>query len=105
MLFQSPPVPLEQTPEGVIQIIGSRVSLDSVIFAFKQGETPESIAESYTTVALADVYAVIAYYLHRQAEIDAYLEAGERRQDEIRQELENRFGKHPTRDELLRRPR
>jgi uncharacterized protein (DUF433 family) len=45
---------------GVLRVNGTRVSLDSVIFAFNEGSTPEEIAQQYTTLNLADIYAVIS---------------------------------------------
>lgn len=52
---------------------GTRVTLDTLVAAFDAGATAEEIAQQYPSVALADVYAVIAYYLLHQPEIQAYL--------------------------------
>ena len=55
-------------------IEGARVSLDSVVLAFLQGLSPETIAaECFPTLSLEQVYGAIAYYLANRAEIDAYL--------------------------------
>ena len=58
-------------------ITGSRVSLDSVIYAFLRGASPESIAHSFPLITLEDVYGAITFYLAHQEEIDAYLQEGE----------------------------
>jgi uncharacterized protein (DUF433 family) len=52
---------------------GSRVSLDSIVYAFLNGQTAESIAQSFPVLNLEQVYGAITYYLGHRAEIDAYL--------------------------------
>jgi|SRR4051794_21386143 uncharacterized protein (DUF433 family) len=52
---------------------GSRVSLASVVYAWKEGFSPESIREEFPSLQLEQVYGAITYYLAHQAEIDAYL--------------------------------
>ena len=58
-------------------IAGTRVSLDSVVYAFWNGQTAEGIAQSFPVLALEQVYGSIAFYLANRAEIDAYLVAAE----------------------------
>lgn len=55
--------------------IGSRVSLDSVVYQFLQGESPEGIAQAFPSLSLVQVYGGVAYYLERRGEIDAHLKA------------------------------
>jgi uncharacterized protein (DUF433 family) len=71
--------------EGGYRIKGTRVSLDSVVYAFLRGASPEGIAESFPVLTLEEVYGAITYYLGHQAEIDAYLEEGDREFEAIRQ--------------------
>ena len=54
-------------------IAGTRISLDSIVYAFRQGESPETICQNFELLGLEEVYGAIAYYLANQAEIDAYL--------------------------------
>src|SRR5262249_38014449 len=54
-------------------ISGTRVSLDSVVYAFWGGQTPESIAQSFPTLTLEQVYGAIAFYLAHRDEIDRSL--------------------------------
>jgi hypothetical protein len=68
------------------------VLAELVIRAFQDGATPEAIAQRYPTATLADVYAVIAYYLHHRQEVDAYLAAREQRAQEVRQYIERHQG-------------
>jgi uncharacterized protein (DUF433 family) len=59
--------------EGNYFIRGSRVSLDSVVYGFLDGESPETILDNFPTLTLEQVYGAIAYYLGHHAAIDAYL--------------------------------
>ena len=59
------------------RIAGTRVSLDSVVYGFWNGESPESITQSFPALTLEQVYGAIAYYLDHQNEIDAYIKQGE----------------------------
>ena len=43
-------------------------------------------------MTLADIYAVIAYYLRHREEIEAYLDAREQRAEEVHQHLERHQG-------------
>ena len=58
---------------------GTRVSLDSIVYAFVSGESAEAIAQAFPVLRLEQVYGAIAFYLAHRDEIDRYLEA--RRQD------------------------
>ncbi len=64
--------------DGGLYVAGTRVSLDSVVISFKEGDTPEQIVQSFSTLTLAQVYGLIAYYLENQRTIDEYIAAGER---------------------------
>jgi uncharacterized protein (DUF433 family) len=60
--------------DGGYWITGSRVSLDSIVLAFLQGLSPETIAgECFQTLTLEQTYGAIAYYLAHRSEVDAYL--------------------------------
>ena len=54
-------------------IAGTRVSLDSVVYAFLEGLSPESIMESFDTLTLEEVYGALTFYLGHRDDIDAYL--------------------------------
>jgi uncharacterized protein (DUF433 family) len=66
--------------------------VDLVIRAFQDGATSEAIAQRYPTATLADIYAVIAYYLRHREEIEAYLQEREQRAQEVRQRIERHQG-------------
>lgn len=59
---------------GGYRVTGTRVSLDSIVYGFLEGQTAEGIAQSFPVVSLEQVYGAIAYYLAHRAEIDAYLQ-------------------------------
>jgi uncharacterized protein (DUF433 family) len=62
--------------EGGYFIAGSRVSLDSVAYAFLRGESPEGIVDSFPTLSLEQVFGAVAFYLANRSRIDAYLRDG-----------------------------
>lgn len=96
-------IPLETDADGVMRVGQTRVTLDTVVTAFKDGATAEEIAQQYPTVALADVYYVIGYYLRRRDEVDAYL--GKRRKDAdvLQGRMEARFNPVGIRERLMAR--
>jgi uncharacterized protein (DUF433 family) len=58
---------------GVYRVGDTRVMLDSVVAAFHQGHSPETIQQQYPALSLEAVYGSIAYYLAHASEVDAYL--------------------------------
>ncbi|MCA1592750.1 MAG: DUF433 domain-containing protein [Acidobacteria bacterium] len=105
MSLSSTTVPLSTDQSGVMRVGETRVSLDSVVFAFNDGATPEEIVQQYTTLNLADVYAVVSYYLQHPAEVEDYLERRGTQRLELRKEVEARFDPRGIRERLLARER
>jgi uncharacterized protein (DUF433 family) len=68
------------------RVARTRVSLDSIVYSFWNGESPESIVQSFPTLTLEQVYGAIAYYLDHQDEIDEYIRQGEADYDARREE-------------------
>jgi uncharacterized protein (DUF433 family) len=65
--------------DGGYYVAGVRISLDSIVYAFNRGESPERILEEFPLLdKVSRVYGAIAFYLDHQAEIDKYLEDTER---------------------------
>lgn len=81
--------PLIQEADGTVRITGSRVTLDTIIGGFQKGATAEQIQDSFPSLSLAQIYGAIAYYLDREADVEAYL--GERRAEAeaIKHEIES----------------
>ena len=69
-------------------VIDTRISLDSVVYAFQSGQSPESIVQSFPLLTLEQVYGAIAFYLANRADIDAYLAAEETAFDAMPQPLQ-----------------
>jgi uncharacterized protein (DUF433 family) len=63
---------------GGYYVAGTRVSLDSVVYCFNEGRSPEAIHEDFPLLKRAQIYGAIAFYLDHQAEIDQYLARSER---------------------------
>lgn len=81
-------VPMRMDEHGKIRVGSSNVLLELVIRAFQQGETPEGIVDSYSSLDLADVYAVISYYLTHRPEINDYMHQADAHADQIQHEIE-----------------
>lgn len=104
-MSQSTTVPLSTDEAGVLRVAGTRVSLDSVIYAFDEGATPEEIAQDFPTLDLAVIYSVIGYYLQNRAEVERYLEQRKVLREELKEEIESRFNSRGLRERLLSRKR
>ncbi len=97
-------VPLRTDEDGTIRVGKSRVILDLIIYAFRRGETPETIVDQFPTLALPDVYLVVGYYLQNRDMVDDYIRQRETEAEEQRREFEKRFPpKTLTREMLLAR--
>jgi len=81
-------VPLRTDEQGVIRVGETRVTLLTVVNRYRVGDTPEMIHQGFPTVSLADIYAVIAYYLAHQDEVDMYIHKIEAEAERQRQEYE-----------------
>lgn len=97
------PLPLHVDEAGVVRVGGTRVALDSVVAAFRLGETAESIVERYPTLRLADVYQVLGYYLLHRDAVDAYVARREREAGRLREKIEADFDPTGLRARLLAR--
>lgn len=62
-----------RTDEYGVMRVGRKISLDSVVYAFREGAAPETIRREYPLLTLEQVYGAIAYYLAHQREVDEYL--------------------------------
>ena len=83
--------------EGVYYVAGTRVSLDSLVYAFRRGESPETIRQNFEVLQLEEVYGAVAYYLANQVEIDGYLAR------QLEESEENRLFAEPLPFELCQK--
>ena len=97
------PAPVAYDADGVLRVRGTRVRLDTVVGAFQLGATAEEIAQQYPAVDLPTAYAVIAFYLRRRPEVDAYLAAQAAVGESGRAAAEARFDPAGLRERLLAR--
>lgn len=79
--------PLHEDKTGAIRVGNSRVLLETVIRAFQDGASAESIVNRYSTLNLSDVYSTIAYYLRHQDTVEIYLSQREELAESVQQRL------------------
>ena len=103
LVINAEPIPLEMDTDGIVHVRGTRVTLDTVVAAFKEGAAPEEIVYQYPVLNLADMYAVIAYYLQRRPAVEAYLHQRQKQADEVQKQNKARFDPHGIRERLLAR--
>ncbi|MEL6159300.1 MAG: DUF433 domain-containing protein [Cyanobacteria bacterium J06627_32] len=82
--------PYVEYRDGGYWVGSTRISLDSVVYSFLNGESPESIAQNFPLLSLEDVYGVIAFYLANRELIDTYLEEGEAEFQQLRHHCRER---------------
>jgi uncharacterized protein (DUF433 family) len=103
LIISAEPVPLAADADGVVRVGGIRVTFDTVVAAFNEGATAEEIVQQYPSLHLADMYAVIGYYLRRRMEVPTYLRQRRENADDTRRENEACFDPEGVRGRLLAR--
>jgi uncharacterized protein (DUF433 family) len=101
--FATEIIPLRKDEFGLIRVVGSRVTLDTIIHTFKAGASAEEVLDQYPSLTLPDVYMVIGYYLRHRNEVETYLAERARVEEEIRRQDEARFDRRGIREMLLAR--
>jgi uncharacterized protein (DUF433 family) len=102
-VIHADPVPLRIDADGEVRVGGTRLLLDLVVQAIREGIAPETIVQMYSSLQLADVHAVIAYYLRHQPEVDEYLRRREQEAEQVRQQNLARFLPDGVRERLVAR--
>jgi uncharacterized protein (DUF433 family) len=103
LFIEAEPIPLTVDPDGVIRVLHTRVTLDTVVYAFADGATAEEIVGRYPALDLGDVYAVIGYILRHRDQVDAYLQKRQAQADAVRKENESKFPPLGIRERLAAR--
>jgi uncharacterized protein (DUF433 family) len=78
-----------RTPEirhGKPHIAGTGITVHRVVIWYKQGYSPEEIADEYEHLTLAQVYAALTYYHANQTEIETDLAAEDSEIERLEQE-------------------
>lgn len=81
-------VPLRLDEEGTIRLKDSRLTLDVILEAYQEGASPVTIAGWFDSLTLADVYAILGFYLSNKEQVDEYLHRREQEAEEIRRQIE-----------------
>ena len=87
LTLQADPVPIREEADGTLRVGQTRVLLEMVVDAFEDGATPETIVQSYSSLRLPDIYAVISHYLNHQEEMDEYLHQREVNAGEVTRKI------------------
>src|SRR5437870_4651279 len=77
-MIKNPPKEYIKYIDGVYRIGNTRVSLDSLIYLFREGMSADGMVECYSALSLEQVHGALAFYLANQKEIDTYLADGQR---------------------------
>lgn len=72
--------------DGGYFIKDARVSLDSVVYAFLRGESPEGIAESFPALGLEQIFGALAFYIANREDVDQYLRQGQEEFEPLREQ-------------------
>ena len=84
-------VPLRTDANGVIRVGNTRVTLHTIIGFYNSGESPEELHEGFPSVSLADIYAIISYYLANRDTVDEYLRQIDEEGKRIRHKIEANY--------------
>jgi uncharacterized protein (DUF433 family) len=83
---------VRENSDGVLRVGSLDISLDSVVIAFQQGQSAETIQQLYSALSLEEVYGAIAFYLANRDEVHEYL----RRQDQLWDAFHERAERNPS---------
>ncbi len=103
MILKADPLPLQQDEHGTIRVGNTRVTLELVLHAHQSGASAEEIARRFDTLDIADVHAVIAYYLRHRPEVDEYLIRREAEAAELQKRIQEAMPPRVTKEELQAR--
>ena len=70
---------------GILRIDGTRMTVNQIVMWYKQGYSPEEIADQYPHLTLSQVYTALAYYHANKEEIEAALITERKKADQLEQ--------------------
>lgn len=100
LVAEAPPI---READGALRVGKTGVTVETVLWTFQQGSTPEDIVDQYPSLVLADVYEVIAYYLRHRDEVDAYLAERDRHYHQTMEQLRRELPSSPLQQRLRAR--
>jgi uncharacterized protein (DUF433 family) len=95
--------PLHQDETGTVRVIGSRVTLDTLVAVFKKGGAAEQIQDSFSSLSLRQIYGTIAYYLDHKSEVEDYFSERQAEAEAIRKQIESEPQYREFRERIRRR--
>ena len=91
--------------DGGYRVRGTRVSLDSVVYRFLEGLSPESIRDDcFPALTLEQVYGAITFYLANRAEVDAYLSEADQEFEAFRRRVRDEYPEAHRRLDAILQP-
>ena len=83
-------VPLHETSDGNVRVIGSRITLHTIVGRFQLGDTAEDIQDGFPSLTLEQINTIIGWYLKHQAEVDEYIREVDEEAEKLFREIESR---------------
>ena len=96
-------IPVEKDMDGVIRVGNTRVTLETLVSAFNSGSTAEEIVYQFPVLNLADVYAVITYYLRNRDAVEKYLNTRMQLAEQVKRRNQENKNMNDIRERLLAR--
>ena len=96
-------IPVEKDMDGVIRVGNTRVTLETLVSAFNSGSTAEEIVYQFPVLNLADVYAVITYYLRNRDTVEKYLNTRMQLAEQVKRRNQENKNMNDIRERLLAR--
>lgn len=103
LIIEAQQLQLRLHADGVVRVAGTRVTLETVVTAFKQGATAEEIAQQYDSLELGQIYSVIGFYLQQTAQVENYLREAQRKAEAVQRAHEAQHDPQGIRQRLLAR--
>jgi uncharacterized protein (DUF433 family) len=75
-------------PSGVYRIGETKVSLDSIVYSYLNGDSAESIQEAFPALSTDEIKAAIDFYLANRAEVHEYLKEQEALWEKVKAEID-----------------
>ena len=71
-------------------VIGTRIPIDTIVTAFLNGDTPETIRSSFPSLTLPQVYGGILFYLENREVVEASMKVDEEALARLNQEFRDK---------------